>query len=96
MCKNYGLYAAAAVFMLLSAGVQADWFDFMRPEGEREARNSEQRPVGPGLVEIETESGQTRTEVKPLESLFGGSRSRNDRRDNRRNHRYDDYDDYRE
>jgi hypothetical protein len=85
MSKNNSLFAVAALFALLGiANINADAFDVLRPDDEREEPNGDQRSVGLGFVEVETKGGQKRTEFKPLESMFGGNRSsREERRSNR-------------
>ena len=85
MFKNNSLYALTALFALLSATIQADMFDVVRPPEQRAVPGGEKRPTAfPGLVEEETESG-SEVRVEPLEWLTGGRRSDN------RNRHYNDY-----
>lgn len=84
MLKKLKLYATVAVlFTLLGTSINADMFDPLRPEEERELRGGEQRSVGLGFQEVETKGGDKRVEFKPLESLFGSRQSRENNRNNR-------------
>jgi hypothetical protein len=77
MNKNYTLFAAAALFALVGANINADMFDFLRPESQREVPGGAKRqtPI-PGLVETDTRGGGTAVEVQPLEWLAGGTSGR--------------------
>jgi hypothetical protein len=89
MFKISKLYAAAAIFALVGANINADMFDGVRRPQERAVPGGEKRPTAiPGLVEEETEGG-SEIRVEPLEWLAGGTSGHRSERRNYRNNAYD-------
>jgi hypothetical protein len=76
MNKNYTLFAAAALFALVGANINAytdgrgDWFEGMRRPEDRAVSGGQGRPVGVVFEEVETQGGNEELRLKPVEGAL--------------------------
>lgn len=79
MNKNYALFAAAALFALIGANINAytddygrsgDWFEGMRRPEDRAVSGGRGRPVGVVFEEVETQGGNEELRLKPVEGAL--------------------------
>ncbi len=79
------LYIVAGLAMAITAIVQADPTDFLRPEDRREDYSKGTEQAGLLHQEYTDKSGRTHRRFAPVESLFGIEREdRDERQENNR------------
>ena len=90
MNKNYTLFAAAALFALIGANINAytgsgDMFEGLRRSEDQAVQGGEEEPVAGVFERVQTNSGKDELRLKPVEAatqttgnilgdIFGGRR----------------------